>query len=110
MNYDVFYCCYSKGFSIDSENPQQFDKETIVSIGQNILRDYKDFFGMIDRNGIVLQFYMENHSEIWMEIVSPQEKGSYGKYIKYDDLENILSNLPENFSTETIGGLKFELW
>ena len=110
MEYRVFYTCYGTDDSVDSNSPFMTDRDTMISMAQQILRRDGDFFGLIDDNHITLQFMMEKGNKIWMEIPAPVDGGSYGKQIDISDLEATLLSIDQPFEPAKLAGLAFKKW
>ena len=93
-----------------SSEPASFDKDTAVSVALQILRDPGDFIGFIDGNERVLQFYLQESGEVWVEHPSPKDGGSFGKLIPLSELESVLVNLPAKLHKMCLPGLEFRSW
>lgn len=110
MELKSFYSSQSSGDVVDSAEPIEFDKDTVIGLAMQILREPGDFIGFIGSNDKVLQFYYEESGEIWVEHPSQRDGGSFGKYISLSDLEPLLIKLPEKFHKMCIPGLEFRSW
>ena len=110
MEYRVFYTCYGTDDSVESNEPFMTDRDTMISMAQQILRSDGDFFGLSDDNHITLQFMMEKGNKIWMEIPAPVDGGSYGKQINASDLEAALLSIDQPFEPDEMAGLTFQKW
>ncbi len=110
MEMNSFYNCRSSGDEVLSSSPVTFDKDTAISVAQQILREPKDFIGFTDFYGTTIQFHFDESGEIWVEIPFPQKGGSYGKHISLYDVENFIKELPETFTKECIPNGRFEAW
>ena len=110
MEYSVFYTRYETGDTMDSNTPYSCDRDTMVAMGQQILRADGDFFGIVDENTLTLQFMVQDDGRIWMELPVPSEGGSYGKHILSSDLECELLSVMLPFDPSRMEGLRFERW
>lgn len=110
MNYRVFYSCAATGDAVDSETPYSTDRDTMIAMAQQLLRSEGDYYGIIDENGVALQFMVENQETLWMEIPVPAEQGSYGGQLPFSELEKTLLALAPPFDPGGIAGLQFQPW
>jgi len=110
VEYHVFYTCYGTDDSVDSNAPYVTDRDTMISMAQQILREDGDFFGITDDNEVTLQFMVENGNKIWMEIPSPADGGSYGKQINASDLEAALLSIDQPFEPDKMAEFTFQKW
>ena len=86
MTYQAFYTCHSTDDRVNSESPIDLDRNSVVNVAQQILRDPSDFFGLIDTDGKTLQFYYEESGKILMEMPCPERRVSLGRHISITDL------------------------
>ena len=110
MEYKVFYTCYGTNDTVESSKPYTADRDNMVAIAQQVLRADGDFFGMVDENGVTLQFMRQEDDRIWMEIPVPSEGGSYGRRILVSDLERVLLSVVPPLNPVRMNGLEFKQW
>jgi len=107
-----FYTDYCEGKTIPAENADQWyvTKEEILHSMDCVLHMPDNFLGVIDKYENTLQFAVNKDRSIHMEIPSPKEFGSYGKEGTLEDALNVVRNLGELISLDSIGDLKFKKW
>jgi hypothetical protein len=70
-----------------------------------------DFFGLIDARGTTLQvMYEAKDGTFWVETPRPQEGGSYGVSLTFDQVNDLFKALPSEFSPASLPCLKFRSW
>jgi len=89
----VFYCIYQDDLCIKSHEPVKIDKPDINGLLNRVSVGEQNFIGFVDEDGVVIQFYVDAPDNIWIEIPSPEEKGSYGKQIHYREMKSIVKDL-----------------
>jgi len=90
MDYKIFYYCQKTGDEVESQTPLLTDRDTMISVALQTLRDEGDFFGIIDESNTTLQFMVQSNSEILIDIPMPAKGGSYNSIISPAELENTL--------------------
>ena len=109
MPYRAFYCCQSTNEVVQSADAYEIELDWARNIVWDILRDDGDFFGLTDDAGTTVQFMREKGS-VWMEIPSPDDRGSYGKYIDVSEVGAAIVSLPPKLSHQGMDGLEFQAW
>jgi len=66
-----------------------------------------DFFGVVDGAGTTLQAMLEKNGRVWIEVPAPQERGSYGKFVRREELAEMMRSLPEQITPLVTEGLQF---
>ena len=109
--YRVFYHFYSSGDSVASEDPVVMNEADIYSPMLGKLSQDGDFIGLIDANGETLQvMYEADNDHYWIEVVALEARGSYGKYMGFDELTDFFKALPSHFSSNSICNAAFMAW
>lgn len=109
--FGVFYCFYATGEEVTSDLPVSLNLEKVTSRLLPKLESDSDFIGIVDANGKTVQFMFHRADNcIWMEIPSPEKRGSYGKYILPFELHDEIKNLPSEFSVSRFPEMKFQSW
>lgn len=111
-DFHVFYCRHRTGDMIESHAPEPMKGDRIAALACNVLEDTGDFFGLVDDDDSVLQLMVlargdDDDRRIRMEIPDMSRHGCHIKYIARRDLPDLLKNLPERLSAQTVSGLKF---
>jgi hypothetical protein len=107
--FQIFYNCQETGDRLDSSAPFPADRDTALSMAQQILRADADFFGIVDDTNTTLQFMVQG-AQIWMEIPAPEKRGSFGQTIAFSELEPTMLSLASPFMPASFGGMKFSSW
>jgi len=110
MEFRVFYMSHETEDRVDATEPYLTDRDTMVSMAQQLLRGDGDFFGIIDERGTTLQFIMQGEDDVWMEIPMPSKGGSYGRVLPIENLETMLLSIEPPFLPSRIEGLNFQQW
>lgn len=109
--FGVFYCFYATREEVTSGLPFSLNLEEVTSRLLPKLESDSDFIGIVDVNGVTVQFmFHKADNRIWMEIPSPEKRGSYGKYILLSELHDEIKNLPSEFSVSGFPEMKFQSW
>ena len=108
-SYNVFYNCYSSGASAEQEAGVKMNAEQIIADFPRMLVEPDDFFGIIDPNGVTLQFMRNRLERVWMEIPCPEKDGSYARHSNMAEVIELLKSLPETFESLK-SDLVFQHW
>ena len=109
MDYQVFYYCFDKKADVPGTEPKTVPASELPTIAETMLCDEGDFVGIIDREGATLQF-IAVESGIWLEIPAPEESGSYGRHLEFEELIEQLKNLPATFAPDKFENFEFKPW
>ena len=110
MSFKTFYYCESTNDRVDAENAIEVDRDTLINIAMQILREEGDFIGVTSNFGCTLQFMVSGSGSLTMEIPSPENKESYAKEIHVSEIEDVLIPLKEDFCKESFSGMNFVSW
>ena len=110
ISYKVFYQDYKKNEGPSSSSPKTMTKESILEKIEILNEDEENFFGIIDSNGVTLQFHAYPKPKIWAEVVVKEEKGSYGAKIKYQEVVTIIKDLDGTIDKNNYSKFEFEPW
>ncbi len=110
MTYRTFYHRAATDDTVESDDAQFMDRDTVIATAMQILRDPKDFFGVIDESGTTLQFLVEDDGSVWVEVPRPSERGSYGKRIPVEDVEPLLLAFGDAIHNDSVTGFVFRHW
>lgn len=110
--FKFFYTDYCEGKTIPAENADQWyrTKEEILHSMDCVLHMPDNFLGIVDKYENTLQFAVNKDGSIHMEIPSAKELGSYCREGSLEDILNVVRNLDDLISLDTIGGLRFREW
>lgn len=109
MEYQVFYFCFDKGEDVPGSDPVTRAAAELPELAERMLCDEGDFVGVIDASGNTLQF-MAMEDSVWLEIPAPEEHGSYGQHLSFEELLDVLRELPATFSPKLFSEFAFKPW
>ncbi|GHA16244.1 hypothetical protein GCM10008090_27560 [Arenicella chitinivorans] len=89
----VFYCVYQTNECVESSDPIPIENAEINRILGDVVAGASNFIGFVDRHGTTIQFYVDQPGDIWVEIPSPENKGSFGKRISNNDMMLLVKKL-----------------
>ena len=96
--YKVFYRDYEKNISISSSNPEVLNVNHIKLLAENLLQHADNFLGIVDKNDLILQAYLDDDEQnIFLELIFPERKDFLQTRLKWSDAFDLLSNLPREF-------------
>ena len=99
------------GNEILASSPVPINLEDVCSEIFPLMREDREFFGLIDQNGTTLQaLYLEDDDLCWFEIPRPDLQGAYGRHLDHDTAAALLEEISGPFPLEGYDGFKFENW
>ena len=110
MTFDTFYCCYGSDEEVSCSKPRRMEHADLYVFAFEILQEPEDFFGVVDAHGTTFQIMVEPNDVFWCEVPDPARRGSHGARLGFDDLVDVLKQLPPKFTAEMIPGAAFEAW
>ena len=109
--FKVFYAFQESGRQVPADAPVEMLEADIYSELLGEFERDRDFIGLIDSAGVTLQvLYEADHDQYWVELPEPAMSGSHGRYFSFDELADLLRNLPECFTISAFPGLEFQSW
>ena len=109
--YRAFYCFYDEGVDLPSRDAVPIDQADIYSGLFGRLRTDGDFVGLIGAEGHTLQImYHPEGDRYWVDLPRPELHGSYGAYMTFDEVADLLKALPSEFGPDALPSLTFEAW
>jgi len=109
--FSVFYCFNATNEEVPSNSSVSLDIENVVSQLLPKMTSESDFLGIVDSEGTTVQFMLHrSENRVWMEIPTPEEKGSYGTNLSPDDLPSTIKSLPTRFCVEDFPEFRFQSW
>lgn len=110
-NYKVFYCVHHKAECVSSENPKTMSRQDALAVMKTVVAEKDAFLGFVDSKDVTLQFYAQEPHKIWVEIPTPEMKGSFGTLLSEPKALDVVRNLSGDFEGEKKAlGLKFQAW
>lgn len=110
MTFETFYCCYGSGVEVSSTKPRTMEHRDLYVFAFEILEEPDDFFGIVDHVGTTFQIMVEPNDVFWCEVPDTAHKGSHGARLNFDQLVDVLKQLPSTFTASMIPGASFDAW
>lgn len=107
--YTVFYEFEDAGGSVAPEKGLRLDSAYVLRELMGRLRNDGDFLGLIDDQDTTLQFLYDAGSyAYWAEIPVIAEKGSYGAWLTFDGVVELIRGLPGRFEVSAFPQFRFQ--
>jgi hypothetical protein len=104
----VFYRDYANDVTIASTRPESLQASRIVPLADRLLIAADNFLGVIDRNDVILQCYVdEDPADITLELVYPEATGCLRLTLPRDQAFDLLDRLPELFDESLLQGAQY---
>lgn len=111
MHYRVFYYFERSGDTISSTNAVEMSARDIHRQLLGCLHGDDDYLGLIDAQDNILQILCEPQLErFWVELPLEAAKASWGRYMKLDELVQLVETLPAIFDRENLPELHYKPW
>lgn len=111
LTFDVFYTCYSTQKTVEAQSPIPLGVAEIRAAFGDHLREKDDFLGIVDSEGVTLQFMVEDDGSYWTEIPIPKRQGSVGRALTQKEVTHLLQHLPRSLRPlEKELHLEFRAW
>lgn len=104
----VFYRDYDNAVSIASSQPESLLASRIVPLAERLLVREDNFFGVVDRNDVILQCYVADEpGALTLELVLPEANGCLRLTLPRDEALQCLDGLPELFDDSLLPGAQY---
>ncbi|MFB1489681.1 MULTISPECIES: hypothetical protein [unclassified Thiocapsa] len=111
MHYRVFYLFERSGESVSSASGLEVSSREIREQLLPRLRHADDYIGIIDHADNTLQILREVGSiRYWVELPIDAARASYGRHMDFDEVDQLIRELPSVFDREAIPGLEYRPW
>jgi hypothetical protein len=111
MHYRVFYLFARAGESVSSASAVEMTARAIREQLLPRLQTEDDFIGLIDGADNVLQVLCEpTPDRYWVELPIDAARASYGRYVSFSELGDLIATLPQVFGSASIPGLEYRPW
>ncbi|WP_455207451.1 hypothetical protein [Kaarinaea lacus] len=109
--YQAFYNIIRKGVEVPAEAPVSMELADIYSEVFPLMKEDREFFGIIDSKGTTLQaMYHEEEDNYWFEVPRPDLKGSFGNYLTFDEATDLIKSIIGDIPIEGYSGFDFNPW
>lgn len=110
MFYHVFFTCYSRNEVVPSSHPQPMDGKSLQQLLVYCLREEDDFIGVVDKEGVVLEFILTATGTILAEIPNVKAHSSLQRYLSLEEALTFLEKLPVNLSALDLSSFAWAAW
>jgi hypothetical protein len=111
MHFRVFYFFERSGDSVSSASPVEMSARAIREQLLGRLHGEDDFLGIIDGQENVLQILCDpGGNRFWVELPMDAAKASYGRYMSFGEVEELVRTLPHVFDRGQLPGLEYRPW
>lgn len=106
--FKVFYRDYVNGVAISSSEPEELAGERIAPLAEALLQHADNFLGVIDRNDLILQAYLDDDEQsVFLELLYPEGQGAMRLQMNWADAVDVLAKLPAEFDESLLPGGQF---
>ncbi len=111
MHLRVYYLINRSGECVSSTSAIEMTPRQIREQLLDRLQSEDDYLGLLDAEGRVLQILPEPaQARFYVEVPLDAAKASYGCYMTRDELNELILNLPTEFTETSIPGLTYKPW
>ena len=111
MHYRVFYLFSRTGESVSSTSAVEMTAKAVCEQLLPRLQSEDDFIGLVDSADNILQILCEpTPDRYWVELPVDAARASYGCYVSFAELSDLVSSLPQVFERADIPGLEYRPW
>jgi hypothetical protein len=109
--YRVFYSVIRLSEEVAAQDAHEMVLEDVYSDIFPLVKEDKEFLGLIDAEGTVLQaMYDEGTGHYWVEVPRPDLQGSFGSNLSFDEAIDLIESLDGLFPREGFDGFEFQAW
>lgn len=108
--YRVTYCDYETGKHIAADGPLSLGKAEILSLMADVLTSSGSFVSVMDADGTMLQFVLDDDGMVMLDIPFPPKRGSYAKLTTVAACVTAIEELADKIVLDAFDGLEFERW
>ncbi len=110
LKYRVFYSAVRLG-EVRPCEAVEMDLSEVYSSVFPLLKEDREFFGLIDSNGTTLQsMYDSNSDHYWFEIPRTDLGGSFGADLSFDAAVDLLKSIKNLLPLKGFDGFEFQSW
>ena len=108
--YRVSFCDFSSDTHPAPDEYRMLDRDEILILMRKVLTSAGSFVSVMDEEGTMLQFMIDDDGSAMIDIPYPKRRGSYEKRGTLDDCVEAVRRLGDTVSIENIEGLEFARW
>lgn len=102
--YSVFYRDYAYDVAISSAKPESLLGSRVAPLAERLLVNEDNFLGIVDRNDVILQAYLDGPDVVVLELLRPDSASCLRLTVNLALALELLGNLPDVFDAETLPG------
>lgn len=111
MHYRVFYFFERSGDSISSTSPVEMSAKSIHGELLGRLQSSDDYLGILDARDNVLQILpASGENRFWVELPLVEARASYGRYMAFEELQELILDLPQVLERDGIPDMQYRPW
>ena len=102
--FSVFYRDYAHDVAISSTKPESLLGSRVAPLAERLLVNEDNFLGIVDRNDVILQVYLDRPDVVVMELLRPESASCLRSTATLAEALVLLGSLPDVFDVETLPG------
>jgi predicted acetyltransferase len=110
LSYRVYYSDFERDIELTPDGARPAEVEEINGLLDQVLAQPGNFLGLIDEQGGILQFLVDEDGHIGVEIPDPARRGHYGKRATLTECKQLVAEADGRFHWDAVDGLQFEKW
>ncbi len=109
-SFRVTYCDFESGKHVAADGPLSLSKQEILALMDEVLTSAGSFVSVMDADGTMLQFVLDEDGSVMLDIPHPSKRGSYAMKASLSFCEQAIRDLDEKVTIDAFEGLEFERW
>ena len=110
MSYRIYYSDFVRDIELTPDGARPAEVDEILRMMEEVLAEPGNFLGVMDEQGGILQFLVDEQGTIGVEIPDPPRRGHYGKQASLTECKQLLHDADGRFHWDAFDGLTFEKW
>jgi hypothetical protein len=106
----VTFCDYARDRESGGDGGVPMTVTEVLELMAEVLTSAGSFVSVMDREGTMIQFMVDEHGGMMLDIPSPRERGSYAKVTDLEACLKVMRDLDTLVRKEAIEGLAFARW
>ncbi len=109
--YTVTFCEYDTGRQAAADGGGvEMSRDQILQLMGEVLVSPGSYVSVMDREGTMLQFVLDEDGSVMLDIPAPRRRGSFAKRTTLAECEAAVRSLGDRVDTDAFEGLVFERW
>jgi hypothetical protein len=110
MMLKVFFADYCEDKVLESKDARVATQDELLHSMDCVLHMPRNFIGVIDENGVTLQFMVNDDRTIHVDLPVPAKRGSYVKTAHLSECLNMVRRIGDSIKMDEIDGMAFQAW